>query len=160
MQRFAHVVMFILVSILATSTQAVSEEPDAKAGRAKVPYPGGPADQSALWWNDSAIVKDLSLTDEQRKKMSEVLNTYRANVPPDLKPQKFQEALVQANWKNARGESEKLATRAHKAVQMRGSLKIDVLSVLNKKQHQIVVDRYPRLIYKQWRRAMHDSVQR
>ena len=40
------------------------------------------------------------------------------------------------------------------SVQMRGKLKIDVLSVLNKKQREMLVHRYPRLIYKPWMRAM------
>ena len=41
-----------------------------------------------------------------------------------------------------------------KSLEMRGRLKIDVLSVLNEEQHKILVDRFPRLIYKPWTRAM------
>jgi hypothetical protein len=37
---------------------------------------------------------------------------------------------------------------------MRGTLKIDVLSLLSEEQHKMLVERYPRLIYKPWRNAM------
>jgi hypothetical protein len=37
---------------------------------------------------------------------------------------------------------------------MRGTLKIDILSLLSDEQRKTLVDKYPRLIYKPWRRAM------
>ena len=126
----------------------------------KVPVPGGPMDENALWWNDPAIVKALSLTDEQREKMSEHLKTYRKNVPPNPKPEAFHETLVQGNWKAANSENEKMAKGTATAVRMRGSLKVDVLSLLSKEQRKIMVDRYPRLIYKPWRRAMRGAATR
>jgi hypothetical protein len=43
---------------------------------------------------------------------------------------------------------------------MRGTLKIDILSSLSKEQREILVDRYPRLIYKPWRRAMRGASKR
>ncbi|MBW1885587.1 MAG: hypothetical protein JRG94_19035 [Deltaproteobacteria bacterium] len=128
-----------------------------KAGRAKAPVPGGPNDENALWWDDSGIVKGLSLTDEQRKKMGEYLKAYREKVPRGGVPEAFHETLVQGNWKNARSESEKVSKRAATSIRMRGDLKIDVLSLLSKEQHKKLVDRYPRLIYKPWRRAMREA---
>jgi hypothetical protein len=86
--------------------------------------------------------------------MEAYLETYRKEVPRDRKPEVLHEALVQGDWKAARKESEQLAKSTAKAVRMRGMLKIDVLSLLNDEQRKILVDRFPRLVYKPWRRAM------
>jgi Spy/CpxP family protein refolding chaperone len=120
----------------------------------KNPVKGGPNDQDARWWNDTKIVKALSLTDEQRKKMNERLTAYHAKVPENRKPETFHETLVQGDWKAARGENEKLAKTAAKGIEMRGMLKIDILSLLSEEQRKALVDKYPRLIYKPWRRVM------
>lgn len=165
MQRLAPVVGFALTLVLAglpdaapvhaVDAKIIDAESDApKAGRAKGPVRGGPNDKTALWWNDAGIVKVLSLTDEQRNKMGEYLKAYRKKVPKNGRPEAFHETLVQGNWKNARFESEQLSKRAESSVRMRGTLKIDVLSLLSEEQHEMLVDRYPRLIYRPWRSAM------
>jgi Spy/CpxP family protein refolding chaperone len=139
----------------ADAPKADAPKADApEAGRGKDPIPGGPNDKDALWWNDPKIVKALSLTDEQRKKMGEHLKAYRKKVPESRNPKAFHETLVQGDWKAAHGESEKLAKGAEASVRMRGELKIDILSLLSKKQRETLVDQYPRLIYKRWLRAM------
>ncbi|MBW2421534.1 MAG: Spy/CpxP family protein refolding chaperone [Deltaproteobacteria bacterium] len=165
MQRFAPIFLFALAFVLAgllgvapiyaVDAEDVDAQADAaKAGGEKDPIPGGPNDGKALWWNDPKIVKGLSLTDEQREKMRALLKAYREAVPGDPRTNAFQESLVQGNWKKARIESEKLAKAAETSVRIRGALKIDVLSVLSKEQLAKLVDQYPRLIYKRWRRAM------
>jgi Spy/CpxP family protein refolding chaperone len=163
---FLLVITFVLGVLLevapvrASEADAVDSEADlpradaAKPDRAKGPIPGGPNDENALWWNDPKIAKSLSLTDEQREKMGEILKVYRQKVPQDQRPEAFHEALVQGDWKAAHGESEKLAKSAETSVRMRGTLKIDVLSLLSDEQREILVDRYPRLVYQRWRRAM------
>jgi Spy/CpxP family protein refolding chaperone len=128
--------------------------------RAKVPVAGGPADEAALWWNDPGIQKAMSLTSDQRKKIDAILATYRANVPAKTELAKFHELLVQRDWKQAVAESEKIADRARTGVRMRGQLKIDVFSVLTAEQHQTLVDKFPRLVYKPWTRAMRGTPQR
>jgi Spy/CpxP family protein refolding chaperone len=165
MQRLAPVFLFVLTFVLgglleaapvhASDAKIIDARADApKMEAPKAPIPGGPNDESALWWDDPAIVKALSLTDEQRKKMGEILKAYRKKVPQNQRPEAFHETLVQGNWKAARSESEKVAKNAETSVQMRGTLKIDVLSLLSKEQRETLVDRYPRLIYRPWRRAM------
>ncbi len=165
MQRLAPVVLFAFPFVLAglpnaAPVHAVDEkiidaQADApKAGRAKGPVRGGPNDKTALWWNDPAIVKVLSLTDEQRNKMGEYLKAYRKKVPENQRPEAFHETLVQGNWKNARFEIAKVTKLAETSVRMRGTLKIDVLSLLSEEQREMLVDRYPRLIYRPWRSAM------
>ena len=184
MQRLAPVFLFVLTFVLgglleavpvhAADEEIIDAQADApKAGRVKAPVPagdvkvievqadrakapirGGPDDKDALWWNDPKIVKDLSLTDEQRKKMGEVLKAYRKNVPQDRQPEEFHETLVQGDWEAARSEGERLAKSAATSIRMRGKLKIDVLSLLSKEQREMLIDRYPRLIYQPWRRAM------
>ncbi len=165
MLRTIYVVLLALTFVLAglpdaAPVHAVDEkiidaQADApKADRAKGLVRGGPNDKTALWWNDPGIVKALSLTDEQRKKMGEILQAYRKKVPENQRPDAFHETLVQGNWKNARIESEKVSKRAETSVRMRGTLKIDILSLLSEEQREMLVDRYPRLIYKPWRNAM------
>jgi Spy/CpxP family protein refolding chaperone len=167
MQRLALVVLFVHTFALAGLVEAtplkvkaktieipVEVKKAGKEGKATAPIPGGPSDKRALWWNDSKIVKALSLTEEQRKKMGEYLKAYRKKVPQERGPEAFHETLVQGDWKVARAESEKLAKTAQKSVGMRGTLKIDILSVLSVGQRKLLVDRYPRLIYKPWMRAM------
>jgi len=142
-------------SVHAADEKGIDAKPDApKAGPAKAPVQGGPKDGNARWWDDPKIVKALSLTDEQRQKMGEYLKAYRKNVLQDRKPEAFHEALVQGDWKDARIQGDKLAKAAETSVRTRGAFKIDVLSVLNKEQREMLVDQYPRLIYKPWRRAM------
>jgi len=166
MQRSSPVVVFVFTFVLgglmgAMPVHAADEKViDAPADAPKAPVKGGPNDETALWWDDPKIAKSLSLTDEQRKKMGEYLKVYRKQVPPNRKPEVFHETLVQGDWKSARSESEKLAKSAAESIQMRGTLKIDVLSLLSKKQRETLVDRYPRLIYKPWRRAMRGASQR
>jgi Spy/CpxP family protein refolding chaperone len=189
MQRFAPVVVFALTFVFggllsAAPVHAADEEVDAaadtpkprrakppllngepkvievKVDSAKAPLSGGPNDQAARWWEDPKMVEALSLTDEQRKKMGEYLTAYRKDVPPNQKPEAFHETLVQGDWKAARSENEKMAKSAGTAVRMRGTLKIDILSSLSKEQREILVDRYPRLIYKPWRRAMRGASKR
>jgi len=143
------------------ATKADVAKPDAaKAGKAKGPTPGGPKDKSALWWDDPKIVEALSLTDEQRKKMTEHVTSYRKNRPRDRKPEAFQEALVQGDWKAAKSQNQKLAESAAEAVQLRGKLKIDILSLLTKQQLESLNDQHPRLIYQPWRRAMRGAAAR
>ena len=160
MLRFIPVVVVMLTFVLGGLLEAASAQDvdtkviEVKADSPKAPIPGGPNDEDARWWDDPKIVKALSLTDEQRTKMGEYLKAYRKNVPPSQKPDAFHETLVQGNWKAARSASEKIAKNAETAVRMRGALKIDVLSLLSKEQRDTLVDRYPRLIYKPWRRAM------
>ena len=162
MQGIAPVVRFALAFVIpnpapahAVDTEIIEVEVGApKAGRAKGPVRGGTNDQTALWWNDPKVVKALSLTDEQRTKMGEHLKAYREKVPENRPPEAFHETLVQGNWKNARSEGAKLAKRAETSIRMRGTLKIDVLSLLNQEQRGMLVDGYPRLIYKPWRNAM------
>lgn len=150
--------------VLDVETKAKNEEKEKKANpvadtkttpiRAKIPMPGGPADPAALWWNDAGIVKSLSLTDEQRKKMDAYLAAYRQKVPEARRRAAYHEALSKGNWAEARKELDKLSHFADESVRTRGSLKIEALSLLSKEQHKKLVDHFPRLIYKPWGRAM------
>jgi len=168
MKKITATFVFALVSMLATPGMAAEPQPaekkvlDLEAGAAgvekakapvKKPVRGGPKDQRAIWWDDTGIQKALSLTEEQRTKMTGYLKAHRAKVPPVWKLDVFHESLVQRDWKAAEEESKRISKAAELALRMRGQLKIDVLSVLTKEQHALLVDRFPRLIYKPWARA-------
>jgi len=156
-----HAMVLVFASVLAAPAVAapsLAVEPELKAGKApsgaKVPVMGGPADETALWWNDKELVKSLSLTDAQRKKMDGYLAAYRKNVPEERRRVAFHEALAQGHWDEGRAEIEKLARAADASVRTRGNLKLEILSTLTKEQHKKLVDGYPRLVYKPWGRAM------
>jgi len=164
MQRLAPVFLFVLTFVLGgllgaaaihagDEKKGIDAKPDAPkaVGRAKVP---AAASENALWWNDPVTQEALTLTDEQREKMDGYLAAYRKQLPPDRRAAAFHESLVQGTWKQARSENKKLSELAEAAVRTRGALKIDVLALLSKEQHQKLVDQYPRLIYKAWARAM------
>ncbi len=165
MQRIAPVFLFALAFFLAGFPNpapahavdgkiVVVETGAAKAGRAKGPGRGGSNDKPALWWNDPKVVMAVSLTDEQRNKMDGYLKAFRKKVPGNRRPEAFHETLVQGDWKKARREAAELAKAAETSIRMRGMLKIDVLSRLSEEQLGILVDQFPRLIYKPWRNAM------
>jgi len=121
---------------------------------AKAPTRGGPSDPTAIWWDDPGIRDVLSLSDDQRKQMTGYLKAYREKAPPIWKLESFHESLVGRQWDAARAESERIAEAAELSLRLRGQIKIDVLSVLTEKQHQLLVDQFPRLIYKPWTRVM------
>ena len=172
MQRLAPVFLFVLTFVLGgllgaapihagDEKKVIDAKPDAPkvaapkaVGRAKVPAAARSRDENALWWNDPETQKALTLTDEQREKMDGYLAAYRKQLPPDRRAAAFHESLVQGTWKQARSEIKKLSEMAEAAVRTRGALKIDVLAVLSKEQHQKLVDQYPSVIYKAWTRAM------
>jgi Spy/CpxP family protein refolding chaperone len=167
MRRLTAVLSFLIVSTFAVSpgvAEPAGADSDDKAGGGPKAAQRGPArtaerqqDGNVLWWNEAAIQKALAITDEQRQKMDAFLAAYREQLPAERRPAAFHETLVQGTWKQAREENGKLSALAGKAVQTRGELKINVLSVLSKEQHQKLVDQYPRLIYKPWMRAMRGS---
>ena len=164
MQRLTAVLVFVLAAVLALPAGAApapdiaekaekaekADAPDRAKGRAAA----GQRGENSIWWHDPAIQKALTLTDEQRGKMDVLLAAYRKKRPPERRTTAFHETLVQGTWKQARAESEKLSELAGATIRMRGELKIDVLSILSKEQHKELVDRFPRLIYKPWMRAM------
>ncbi len=163
MQAIAPVILFVLAFALAGFANAAPKHADApkmivvtvpvqKAAQGKAP--GVPGYPTGLWWNDPKIGEALSLTDEQQEKMAEHLKAYHKKVPDNQSPKVFHETLVQGDWKQARRESDKLGKRAAQSIQLRGTLKIDILSLLSEEQLGKLVDRYPRLIYKPWRSAM------
>ena len=127
---------------------------DAKARNKARKARAGQKIKNPLWWNDDGVVKALTLTDDQRKKMGAHHKSYRASVPETQKMDGFHDALKAGNWKNARAENEKTVENAIASVRMRGMLKIDILSLLSKDQLQQLAEKFPRLINKPWRRAM------
>ncbi len=157
---------FVFVLVLLFTVPAMSAEPkpanravDVEAAAVnpkttpKAPVPGGRNDSSKLWWNEPDIREALSLTDRQIEKMTGLLATHRAKIPPTWRLESFHESLLQRDWKAATGESKKISKSAELALRMRGQLKIDILSQLTQEQHELLVDRFPKVIYKPWARA-------
>lgn len=137
-----------------TGTAAEPSAPDAPAAR-KAPRPGVRAGAGAsAWWNEQKLVGELSLTEEQRRKMDAHLDSYRGEAPGDVRRTPFNEALQGGDEERAREELAKLSDLAAASVRTRGELKINVLSVLTDEQRKILVERYPRLISQPWARVM------
>jgi Spy/CpxP family protein refolding chaperone len=144
--------------ILPEVTAAPGKDRQADAPKAggpeRVPTAGEGQGGKTPWWQESRTQEALELTEEQRAKMDEILANYQTNRPEDRRATAFHETLVQGTWKEARAEVEKLAKVAETSVRLRGEFKVDVLSLLSKEQHQKLIDRFPRLIYRPWARVM------
>ena len=125
-----------------------------QAEEAVEPRRRGRASGSEVWWNSQAIVDELSLAEEQRKKMDGYLDEYRRTVPGEDRRPSFNEALRDGNWAKARSELKQLSDQIAASIRARGELKIDVFSALSDTQQKTLVERYRPLISQPWQRAM------
>ncbi len=127
---------------------------DIQAEEAVEPRRRGRASGSGVWWNRPPIVEELSLAEEQRKKMDGYLDEYRRTEPGEDRRPSFNEALRDGNWAKARSELKQLSDQAAVSIRARGELKINVLSALSDAQQKTLVERYHSLINQPWQRAM------
>lgn len=125
---------------------------DAKPGKAaKAPAAAG---SSTTWWNEPRFLDELALNEEQREKMDAHLATFKKAAPEEARRTKFNQALQDGDWKLAKSELERLSELAAAAVGTRGQLKLSVISELTDAQRKTLVDKFPRLIFQPWTRAM------
>ncbi len=125
-----------------------------QAEEAVEPDRRGRASGSGVWWNRPTIVEELSLAEEQRKKMDGYLDEYRRTEPGEDRRPSFNQALRDGNWAKARSELKQLSDQVAVSIRARGELKIKVLSALSEAQQKTLVERYRRLINQPWQRAM------
>ncbi len=125
-----------------------------QAEEAVEPRRRGRASGSGVWWNNPTIVEELSLAEEQRKKMDGYLDEYRRTEPGEDRRLSFNEALHDGNWGKARSELKQLSDQAAASIRARGEFKINVLSTLSDAQRKTLVERYRPLINQPWPRAM------
>jgi len=125
-----------------------------EADEAAEPRRRGRASGSVVWWNTPTLVETLSLTEEQRKKMDGYLDKYRRTDPGEDRRPSVNAALRDGDWAKARSELKQLSDQAATTIRTRGTLKIDVLSVLNEAQLKTLVERHLPLINQPWQRAM------
>jgi Spy/CpxP family protein refolding chaperone len=126
----------------------------APGGEATSPRRRSGANETAVWWNSPAVIKQLSLDDEQRKKMDGYLEAFRRAEHEESRRSSFSEALADGNWREARTQLKQLENQAVVSIRTRGELKIDVLSALRENQRKTLVERYRRLIDQRWTTAM------
>jgi Spy/CpxP family protein refolding chaperone len=128
-----------------------AEKPAAKADEAAGSAPArGPRNG---WWNDPKVVEQLTLSEEQRKKMDGYYESFREALRAGEGREArsaFTEALKAGNWKKARSSLAELSKESSLPVQIHGELKIDILSTLSKEQLAKLVEGYPRLIAQPW----------
>jgi Spy/CpxP family protein refolding chaperone len=136
------------------AAQAEKGTEEIQAEEAVEPRRRGRASGSGIWWNNPTIVEELSLAEEQRKKMDGYLDEYRRTEPGEDRRLSFNEALHDGNWGKARSELKQLSDQAAASIRARGELKINVLSTLSDAQRKTLVERYRRLINQPWLRGM------
>ncbi len=138
------------------AAQAAKEQgtEEIQAEEAVEPRRRGRASGSGVWWNNPTIVEELSLAEEQRKKMDGYLDEYRRTEPEEDRRLSFNEALRDGNWGKARSELKQLSDQIAASIRARGELKIDVFSALSDTQQKTLVERYRPLISQPWQRAM------
>ena len=169
MQRFLAITTCALAFAMAwlAAGPLAAQEEEAEAARAEKdqgteeiqaeeavePRRRGRTSGSEVWWNNPPIVEELSLAEEQRKKMDGYLDEYRRTEPGEDRRPAFNEALRDGNWAKARSELKQLSDQAAVSIRARGELKINVLSALSDAQQKTLVERYRRLINQPWLRA-------
>ena len=155
----------IAVACLAADPLFAEQEPSEQAEKqrdadevqdreAAAPRRQARVSASVVWWNSPPIVKQLSLSDEQRAKMDGYLEVYRRTGSGDNPRSSFTDALAAGSWREARAQLKQVEDQAVASIRTRGELKIDVLSVLNEDQRKTLVERYGRLIRQRWANAM------
>ncbi len=107
-----------------------------------------------LWWNDPMIVDELSLSDDQRRKMDRAYRDFQRTVEPlkrePTTQRPYLEALEGGDWKAAKSESGKWldATLAPKRAMI--EMKLAILPLLSADQRARLLEKYPRLIRRNW----------
>lgn len=149
----------LLLAALALAGPGAAQ-PAEKAGEAAGSEKAGEAAGSAPargprngWWNDPKVVEQLTLSEEQRKKMDGYYENFREALRAGEGREArsaFTEALKAGDWKKARSSLAQLSKESSLPVQTHGELKIDILSTLSKEQLAKLVEGYPRLIAQPW----------
>jgi len=103
-----------------------------------------------MWWNDPAIVSDLSLSETQRSAMEAAWQSYEAAVealpnPAELS-KRFDSALAGGRWSEAENATQELAKATSERVSANGLLKVSVLKQLKAEQFTKLTGKYPRLV--------------
>ena len=137
------------LAVAAVPAGALAEEPadtaKAEQGRKK-PLP-------VIWWNDPALVSDVSLSDAQRQSMDEDYRAYLDKLDPlarSTAQKAFFEALAAGDWEDARGKLDQLAEAMTVPVRRHGEIKIRLLEQLSEAQRKRLVDQHPRLLTRPW----------
>ena len=108
-----------------------------------------------LWWNDPLIVDELTLSRAQRRKMDRAYQDFRRTAEPlrrqptTQKP--YLEALETGNWRAAKSESKKWLDAEQTPKRAMIDLKLEILPMLSADQRARLLEKYPRLIRRNWR---------
>ena len=107
-----------------------------------------------LWWNDPLIVDELSLSHEQRQQMDRAYSDFRQTVEPlRRKPttqKPYLEALEGGDWQVAKSESGKWLDADQTPKRAMIELKLTILPMLSADQRARLLEKYPRLIRRNW----------
>ena len=113
-------------------------------------------DLRQMWWNETLIVDDLSLSKAQRKQMDVAYQSYsKARESMRRKPvtqRPYLEALEEGDWKTAKAASTEWLAATQGPTRVMIDLKLAVLPILTAEQRVIVVEKYPGLIRRNWNR--------
>jgi hypothetical protein len=107
-----------------------------------------------LWWNDSEVSEKLALTTEQRSKMDALYRRYadgtgtRNELAADRKG--FETALRQGDLARARSLLDEWADAEDAAVRGLGTLRIEVLSLLDAEQRKKLAMLKPDFVATSW----------
>jgi len=144
-------IAFGLLVALATAGLGMLSAPAWAADK-----PAKPAEraEARLWWNDPAVIEELSLTGDQRAQMDGMFETYKGARKRAAREanarQAFRKALEQGDEDRARRELDSWAEGERALTQAIGDLKIGVVSLLTEEQRKARASAYPHLIQTNW----------
>jgi hypothetical protein len=128
----------------------------ALSAAAQAPAPGKPAVERVRrhWWNDPALVKDLSLSAEQRAAADALYEAHDAKLRSGggrgAAQAAFTAALERGDWDAAQKQLDQQAAEAGEPLRAAGELKIEVLRQLSPEQRAGLAARYPRILSTPW----------
>lgn len=127
----------------------------AEDGKARKPSPRSAQSRAqalkSMWWNDAALVEDLSLSDAVRTRMNRLYDAYL-----DERPQigagraAFRDALDEGDWEKARKRLDEAVVEAGEPLRAQGELKIAIFSLLTDEQRAKLAKRNPNPIRQPW----------
>jgi len=110
------------------------------------------------WWNDPVIVREISLTSQQRTQMDAAFERYSEKLDASRRDRslhnEFLETLEKGDWARGRELLDQMSSRAAGPHEAMNELKLEVLPLLSDAQREGLLERYPRVIKRQWRPAV------
>ena len=106
---------------------------------------------ASMWWNEAALVEDLSLSGTVRSEMNRIYDSYLDERPKSGAGRAaFRDALNEGDWEKARKRLDEAVALAGEPLRAQGELKIAILSLLSDAQRAKLAKKDPNPLSQPW----------